>query len=240
MLAGAAGQLLERSLVDRVVGTPERLIFEGPPILIDPVAQDQAARRPIVTEGEAIDTVAACPPLTIVELAKLRELRAKEAHRLAGDSARACQIFIAEQSRRLALRTGMDEPRARRTVERQCDGVLLPGVALFFDDHELAGKIVADVLTDPDEFEGETLADPREGVEYGRCKAKIMRRAGGSMWIHSYAHGGAAYALHQDFAAVKAALEKTEKDEVANAFVRLTPIADLTEVEVEQLKHIVY
>jgi hypothetical protein len=238
MLVGAAGQLLERSLVDRVVGTPERLIFEGPPILIDPVAQDQAARRPIVTEGEAIDTVAACPPLTVVELTRLEELRAKEAHRLSGDRARARQSFIAEHSRRLALRTGMDEPRARRVVERQCDGVLLPDVELFFDDPELAGKIVADILANPDEFEGETLSDPIEGPEYGRGKAKIMRRPDGSVWIHSFAHGGAVYELRQDFAAFKAGLEKAEKDEAAHAFVRLALIADLTEAEVEQLKHV--
>jgi hypothetical protein len=238
MLVGAAGQLLERSIVDRVCGTAERLMFEGPPILIDPVAQDRAARQPIVINGEALDTVAACPPLTIVELAKLRELRAKEAYRLSGDSARARQIFIAEQSRRLVERTGMDEPRARRTIERQCDGVLLPDVALFFDDYELSGKIVADVLARPDEFEGETLADPFEGVAYGRCKAKIMRRADGSLWIQSFAHGGATYALRQDFAAVKAVLEVAEKDEAANAFVRLALIADLTEAEIEQLKHI--
>jgi hypothetical protein len=30
---GAAGQLLERSIVDRMVGAPERLVFEGPPVV---------------------------------------------------------------------------------------------------------------------------------------------------------------------------------------------------------------
>ena len=29
LMVGAGGQLLERSIVDRVVGTPERLVFEG-------------------------------------------------------------------------------------------------------------------------------------------------------------------------------------------------------------------
>jgi len=34
MLVGTAGQLLERSIVDRMVGGAERLVFEGPPVLV--------------------------------------------------------------------------------------------------------------------------------------------------------------------------------------------------------------
>jgi len=34
MMVGAAGQFLERSIVDRMVGSPERLVFEGSPILV--------------------------------------------------------------------------------------------------------------------------------------------------------------------------------------------------------------
>jgi hypothetical protein len=45
---GAGGQLLERSIVDRMVGAPERLVFEGPPLLEPPLAQDQESRRPRV------------------------------------------------------------------------------------------------------------------------------------------------------------------------------------------------
>ena len=238
MIVGAAGQLLERSIVDHVCGTPERFMFEGPPVLIEPIAQDRAVRQPIIVEGEALDTRGACLPLTVVELATLQEVRAKEAYRLASDCAKARERFIDRQSRRLAERTGMELRRARRAIERQCDGVLLPDVVLPFDDPELKGKTVADVLADPAWFEGETLADPIEGPEYGSCVAKIMRRADGSVWINSFAHGGASYELRQDFAAVKATLEKTAKDDVVDAFVRFVLAADLTDAEVEQLKQI--
>jgi hypothetical protein len=238
MIVGAAGQLLERSVVDRAVGTPERLMFEGPPVLVDPIAQDLALRQPFIVEGKALDTVVACPPLGSVQQAELGERRAKERHRLAGDCARARERFADRQSRRLANRTGMEIRRARRTIERQCDGVLLPDVLLPFDDQELEGKTVADVLANPTEFEGETLADPIEGPEYGPCKAKTMRRADGSVWIHSFAHGGATYELRQDYAAVKAALEKTVKDDIVDAFIGLVLAADLTAAEIDQLKQI--
>ena len=77
-MVGAAGQLLERSIVDRMVGTPERLVFEGAPILDAPLAQDAMLRRAVVYEGEPLDTEAACLALTILDQAKLDERRAKE------------------------------------------------------------------------------------------------------------------------------------------------------------------
>jgi hypothetical protein len=110
MMVGAGGQLLERSIIDRVVGSPERLVFEGTPVLVPPLAQDEERRRPVATEGEALDTVIACPPLTILEQARLRELRTKEAHRLAPDTAKAREAFVDRQTRRVAKRTGMDLP----------------------------------------------------------------------------------------------------------------------------------
>ena len=50
-MVGAGGQLLDRSIVDRMVGAPERLVFEGAPVLVPPLAQDEASRRPQVVEG---------------------------------------------------------------------------------------------------------------------------------------------------------------------------------------------
>ena len=41
-MVGAGGQLLDRSIVDRMVGAPERLVFEGGPILR---SADRAGRR---------------------------------------------------------------------------------------------------------------------------------------------------------------------------------------------------
>ena len=48
-MVGNAGQLLERSIVDRMVGAPERLVFEGAPVVEPPLKQgfgeSQANRR---------------------------------------------------------------------------------------------------------------------------------------------------------------------------------------------------
>ena len=239
LAVGTGGQLLERSIVDRIVGSPERLVFEGPPMLDPPLAQDQESRRPVSIEGEALDTVAACPPLTIIEQARLRERHNAERTRLAPEAAKERDAFIDRQAKELAQRTGIDLRRARRTIKRQCEGVLLPDVMLPFDDPEFAGSTVADVLADPARFEGATLADPLEGVDYGRCKARIMRRADRTLWINSFAHGGIAYELKFDFDAAKDALAKEPEASVVDLFVRLVLLGDLDPVETEQLRNLV-
>jgi hypothetical protein len=189
-------------------------------------------------EAKRLDTRAVGPPLTVVEQSCLNELRAKEAQRLAPERAKAREVFIDRQSQRLAQRTGVDMRRARRTIERQCEGILLPDVELPFDDLDFAGCTVADVLADPARFEGSNLADPLEGIQYGRCKARIMRRPDGTLWIHSFAHGRTVYELKLDYRAVKAVLEKAAKDEAAETFVRLVLAGDLDNAEVELLRNL--
>ena len=54
MMIGEGGQLLERSIVDRTVGAPERLVFEGPPIVEPPLRQD--ARKPTVIDGDVLNS----------------------------------------------------------------------------------------------------------------------------------------------------------------------------------------
>jgi hypothetical protein len=236
MMVGAGGQLLERSIVDRMVYAPERLVFEGGPVLTPPLRQDHNSRKPIAVAGEALDTLTACPPLTVAETSRLQELRAKAAHRLAGEQDKTRRAFIATQAKQLAARKGISVKEAMPTIMRQCEGVLLPDVVLPFDDPELEGRTVADVLADPDRFEGATLADPLEGVDYGTCKAQIMRRADGSMWIHSFAHGRTVYDLKLDAVAVRAILERTDKQAVAQRFIELAMTADLDEGELEYLR----
>jgi hypothetical protein len=237
LMVGAGGQLLERSIVDRMVGAPERLIFEGAPILDPPLAQDCESRRPVVVTGGALDTFAACPPLTIVENAKLCALKAKAAQRLAPESAKVRSAFVVEQAKRLAQRTGLSKEAAAQQIARQCDGVLLPDVALPFDDDEFAGCTVAAVLADPERFEGATLADPLEGSSYGRCKARIMRRADGLPWVHSFAHGRTVYELKHNATSVRAAMTAASNDTVVTTFLALALTADLNDEDVERLRN---
>ncbi len=231
LMVGATGQLLERSLVDRMVCAPERLVFEAAPILNSPLAQDQSHRVPAVTAGSLLDSRVACLDLGLVEQAKLRGLRAAEARRLALDANTARDRYVEQ----IASRNGCTVEVARYLVERQNRGILLPSVTLTFDAAEMQSVTVGDVLANPARFVGATLADPVEGVEYGRCKAKVMQREDGSLWINSFAHGRTVYDLKLDAATVESALNKAPVNEVVATFVRLALAADL---EADQQEHL--
>jgi hypothetical protein len=186
-----------------------------PPVLEPPLAQSAKSRRPTIGFGRVLDTLQACPPLTVVELTKLDELKSQQAHKLAPECAKARERFVAKRAKRLIDRVdNISEHEARRVIERQCAGVLLPYLELPFDDPKLKGKRVQDVLENPGKYVGETLADPFEGVRYGKGKAKIMRRADGSPWIHSFAHGRTIYDLKYDAHAVRAAVRDASRNTI--------------------------
>jgi hypothetical protein len=63
-----------------------------------------------------------------------------------------------------------------------------------------------------------------------------MRRADGSMWIHSFVHGHTSYDLKYDAAAVSAAMAKADASEVISVLMRMSLLADLDEAELDNLK----
>ena len=234
-MVGAAGTLLERSIVDRMVGGAERLVFEGGPILEAPVQQDKKARRPVAVAGDLLDTLAICPPLTVVEKSEFAKLKAKEEQRLAPEVAAAREAFIERELNNFE-KYGMSHDAARRAAERRADGLLPPETVLPFDDEEFAGCTVGDILADPERFLGATLADPLEGVGYGRCKAKVMRRDDGSIFINSFAHGGKVYDVKLSAASVRAEIEKAGRG-AAKKLAELAPAADLDAGDLELLRN---
>jgi Family of unknown function (DUF5906) len=195
------GKMLERSIIDCSVYSSERLVFEGAPIVKKPLAQDPEQRRPVVYEGTNVDTRAVCPPLTADEQRTLDALvtQAKEKIKPEADKVRAA--YIDERAPALAKRTGKTIEEAKRIIESQCGGVLLPEIELEFVNKKLKGCTVKDVLDDPERFDREVLADPIEGPSYGRTTAVVLlRRDNGRPWIKSFAHGGMSYSLVREAA----------------------------------------
>jgi hypothetical protein len=222
-MVGAGGQLLDRSIVDRMVGAPERLVFEGAPVLEPPLVQNADARRPLATEGKIVDTAAVCPPLTAEEKKRLAKLKAEARQRLAPESKRARDQFVDVQAEKIAKRTGQSKEEAKRAAESMCDGVLFPDVELEFDDGSTA--TVAAILANPPAYKGMTLSDPLEGPAYGRCKAKVLLHRDGTPWIRSFAHGLTRYTLKPDLPKLN-----LHSDPVAVARKLATLIADHRDV----------
>ena len=77
MMIGKGGQILERSIIDRSVGSPERLVFEGGPVVRKPLKQDKESRKPIAHDGKILHTRSACPNLTPEEQKTVEKLKAR-------------------------------------------------------------------------------------------------------------------------------------------------------------------
>src|SRR5258708_39614425 len=80
----------------------------------------------------------------------------------------------------------------------------MPSFLLVFDAPKIGTVPVEDLLKDPTRFQLKKLADPLEGVAYGKNKAMVMRRLGTyELFVRSYAHGGINYTLDYDGSAVQ-------------------------------------
>jgi hypothetical protein len=227
LMVGAAGQILQRSIVDRLVWGPERLVFEGPPELDPPLAHDADVRRPIVTDGELIDTLKAAPPLTVAEQYGFQKLIAEATQKLEPTRRAARDAHIT----RIAAQANIPREEAKRRAAKQEQGILTDDFVLQFDS--VGKKTVGDVLDNPKYFEDLTLADPLEGVSYGRGKAKVMLGFDELPWINSFAHGGVRYRLKYSVLTARSRIAAAT-DPIAE-LRRMVILADLDQVEEKEL-----
>jgi hypothetical protein len=94
-IVGKAGQLLERSIADRMVCAPERLVFEASPDLEPPLKQQR--REATIHDGAPLDTRAACAALDGVEHKELQRRKAAAARALGKEIEAARETFVAGQ-----------------------------------------------------------------------------------------------------------------------------------------------
>jgi hypothetical protein len=129
-MVSTSGALLERSLIDRSVGSPERLIFEAPPTL---VGLRQGNRPPAYYEaagggdGEPLDTRRYCMPLAGYEPSDLDAIRAELAADLKPECERRRAAWHAERVEQL-VQAGVEREKAEAAVAEWCEGRLGPEV----------------------------------------------------------------------------------------------------------------
>jgi hypothetical protein len=234
-LIGSAGQMLERSVIDPSVRFGERLSFEGPPEVIPPLIQDASTRMPVAHDGVALDTRATIPSLTAYQHARVVEAKQRARAELEPQAA----VVRADADQNLATsisdRTGVPFVAAMRMVAARHNGVLLPSIMLDFDHHGFV--TVGEVLAEPGKFVDETLADPLEGADYGRDKAKVLRSKTEPtrIFIHSFAHGRILYDLRHDAGTIHAAVDAAAAKYVVSTLCSLAPQAELEPDELAEL-----
>ena len=219
VVLGDVGQKLVRSIVDVAVASEERLVFEGGPVLKPPLVQDPDVRKPVAYDGKIVDTKKAIPSLSRQERVRLDIMIAAQKTALAPEAARLRGAADQKVAEHLVKTTGVAIEEALHQVALRHVRLLPPELELEFDDGALGVVAVKDVMAQPGKYVDETLADPLEGISYGRCKAKVMWGDSGQLIVHSFAHGGAVYRLVHNEATLRALIAATGSDAVASAVI---------------------
>lgn len=166
----ASGSRLERGISDTAVGSPERLIYTGPPELGPGVFRDPLPLQ--VCEGEAA-AIPDAPPAEVWE-----PLR---------DAARAA--LEPEAVRVTANRRGISEDAARDLIQAGGTREDLSGDALIWDQNGAPVRVrdLVAGLSRPCQF---SLPDPFEGPSYGMTTATLFwNRGHAAPIIRTHAHG---------------------------------------------------
>jgi hypothetical protein len=188
-----AGSFLVRAVIDEAVFAGERLDFTGCPIVGPGLAY--APPEAVYHTGGYLDTFAQ-PDLSEAEERQFAAVVAQAKQAREGD--RQAQRARWEENHIRAMASRGVSERGARAQARQIPADGKP--ANLHRDWPLefaalGSATVGEVLANPSHYDGQALADPIEGVGYGRTTAKFFANPGGKPYIHSHAHGGAKYFL---------------------------------------------
>jgi hypothetical protein len=189
------GALLVRTCIDGAVFAGERLDFTGRPVIGDGLEWTPPAAE--YRHGGYLDT-AALPDLSDAESAAYDALvaAAKTAAQPDADKQHAAWLADHGASMRAA---GVPEDRITTRLASMRPGATVdvhPDWPLHFANAKLGLVTAGEVLADPRRFDGEALADPVEGTDYGVSTARFYANLpDGRPVINSMAHGGALYFL---------------------------------------------
>jgi hypothetical protein len=184
------GALLERTLVDGAVFSPERLDFAGLPWIVGE-GLEYTPPAAVWREGGYLDTQT-LPDLSPEEEAQCKRLLSEAKARAKPQADMRRGGWIEGEVVKMVAK-GAEPAQAKATLERIADGQTMdlpPGFVLHFAT--LGTQTVADVLADLKKYDGQALADPIEGPDYGKTTAKFWANTGrgrGVPCVHSFAHG---------------------------------------------------
>ena len=194
-----SGQLLDRPLFDACVWQPERIDFVAGAICEAPL--EQRLPPPEIIEGatDVFDT-RKLPVLTAGEIAAALNNREAARQRLAPQAREVRIAWVAERARDLADRRHVELAVAEEVLNIAVEeGVLGPDFPLQSGKY---GEVsVADILAEPNKFNGTRFADPLEPDYHDDPRVAYVNLKGDTPYLYSHAHGGRRYVLSTTSAA---------------------------------------
>jgi putative DNA primase/helicase len=215
VLPSAAGHALHRTPADAAVGGPERLVFEGAPLVVPPLEQRADARDPTIFDGSWLDTRVALPDLSDEEQDALRRVQAENETAVADKLAAARHHYTARETQKLR-EAGATVADARERVRARIETRELHHDDLLHFDDVPEPMPVSTLLADPQllaHFDGATLRDPIE-PERGPNKAVFYARGrrDGLPLVRSLIHGGISYYPRHTLASLRLAQRMSPAD----------------------------
>ncbi len=190
-----SGQILVRTLVDLLVGSPERLVFEAGALCEDGLVQ--RLPMPRINEGKVLDTHL-LPSLSVNESQQYEDIvnGLKTLARPAQENISA--QYIATESEKLVVTQSCSHAAAEKIVRNRQLLQLADDDFLFFQ-HASGPVSVQDMLNKGSTFNNRCLADPLEPEYDGNNKGKAI-----FYWnndknpiIKSFAHGERIYSFRR-------------------------------------------
>lgn len=174
-----AGTPQIRTPVDVTVGSPERVVYEAPPVLLPGYTQNR--------ESEYV----AGDNLVVNELSKSEK---QEITNIEAKLLEEAQPKVDAKREEWQIKRGLTEQQANEVLDRKT----LP-VDFVITKNDKSTFTVGEVWASPEDYHSRDIRDPLE-PEYGKTKAKIyVNRADNgsieSIIINSQAHGGLVYRL---------------------------------------------
>jgi putative DNA primase/helicase len=228
---GKSGALLERSIIDALVGGPERLVFTAPPELGPGIYRDAPAVQ--WQGGAALDL-----PAKPVGSGWARAQQAAR-RRMAGEAAQVRAEYIGKQADKLAKDTGKSKADALRIITSRIEGRILDDddVLETREGQRRVGDILDTAFTSP----GGKMAvpDPVEPDLSEGTKAAIIWKAGyREPVLISHAHGVLTkyrFARHMDEDALRMHHDRRAQEQAVERGA-MPPPADLEDGKASTLQ----
>lgn len=192
-----AGTLLKRTIVDDNVWQTNRLDFAAGAQCTPPLEQRRG--KPVVVDGELLDTVQALPNLTPEEEADLNAAIKIAKETIEPERQAVRKKYIEEEAANLIKRSGIEATevnleQAQATISRAVNSGILAGdflVTLASGEAVTIGE----VLDNPSQYHNQLTLDPLEPEYNGQKVVGKFYLIGGRANLYSQAHGGKSYRL---------------------------------------------
>ncbi len=233
------GKMLPRTVFDKAILSPERLLFEAGASLGEGLTQKRPPAEYFESNGGAlnVDLVPAFFPHdeneyeTVLATAKRKQQKDADKQRGTYITARANELVKAHGGR-------ISQTQARTLVDNRIQLRIKPRDRIHLDDD---GWISAsDVLADPQKYDGKTCADPIEphygssGTDPAWNKA-VIRLNGSKISVFSQAHGGRIFTVEHDAESLIQLLDSMDDSELATSWAHTIAIHDLNRTELNQI-----